>query len=59
MFRISHGNGQVSDSFDDLKKCEQELKNQKEYSQRIHQPMGNLSIQKRDVETGDWFHLPK
>jgi uncharacterized C2H2 Zn-finger protein len=55
MFRISFGNGQVTDSFSSLPKCVQALDQQKEYSRRINQPTGNLTVQKQDADTGEWF----
>lgn len=55
MYRISYGNGQVSETFKNLKEAIKEMNMQKEYSRRIGQTafICYLSIQKY-IGAGDW-----
>jgi hypothetical protein len=52
---MSYGNGQVSPSFDTIRNAERARCAQRDFSRRIGQAAGTLTIQRLDTETGDWI----
>jgi hypothetical protein len=54
-YRLNFGNGQVSNTFDSKRAAMAERAMLAEYSRRINQAPGPLTLQFRDPDTGEWF----